>query len=570
MKYAGFWILLSGIALMMTPYSSIGRAENPLPKEDSEASDSEGKKEELIENLLIEADLLESGVDVGLAGSGIKDEQNEILNGKSNLILKSRECLMRASALGCTKAMVWLGKNFKNPKFKEYVQWSNQQNIKESMDWFQKAWDHGRADGGYELAMMLIFEETQATKGEDYKKAYDILEILVRKTELKPPRSLLGVMYLKGLFLEKDISRALKYAEEGYDDNNEFSIAVLAEVRNSIDGSFENEKQAFALNKRLALRGSPEHMVHLGLSYLLGHGIERNIPEGLKWLVAVKSFGTQETIPRYETYKEMMGNWEKNMSIREWEEIEAKARNLVKDIKDNKRVDNSAKVITDKEKARTGKINTEGNVAKQYGTGVIISNDGVIVTAAHVVAGCQAIDICTNGKKVEGYVLMVNEDNDIALLKAKDGEYVPVPVKTNTQQELGSRVFTVGYPHIDIQGLSPKMTRGEISSKNGMADDPRCWQISVPIQKGNSGGGLFDENGNLIGIIVRKMDSVTSALEIGDSMQNVNYAVKAQYLTPLLQEKAVKLPVPHNSRLFTSDEEIVKKVTKSTVLIFGR
>ena len=52
-------------------------------------------------------------------------------------------------------------------------------------------------------------------------------------------------------------------------------------------------------------------------------------------------------------------------------------------------------------------------------------------------------------------------------------------------------------------------------------------------------------------------------------MQNVNYAVKAKYLGPLLKEKAGKLPTPNNNKLFTSDEEIVKKVTSSTVLIFG-
>jgi len=569
MKYVGFWILLNGMALMMTSCSSTGRAENPIRKEIAEASESGKTNEEIISDLLIEADLLELGIDMGLNESGIEAKKSEILNGKLNPILKSRECFMRASALGSTKAMVRLGKNFKNPKFKEYVLETKEMNIKESLNWFQKAWDRGNAESGYELATMMIFEQTQATNEENYKKAYDILEILVRRTEMKGPKSLLGFMYLKGLYLEKDLSKALKYAQQGYDDNDDFSISVLANVLFSKDGSVEDKKQAFLLNKRLALHGSPEHMVKIGLSYTQGEVVEQDIAEGLRWLIAVKSFGTQETIPLYETYKDLMDHWEKAITLEAWGKIEQGAKALVKDIKENNKNTNAPNKVSNTKTTTTEKRNNENIVAKQYGTGVIISKDGIIVTAAHVISGCQKIEICTNGKKVEGSILIIKEENDIALLKAKDGDYIPVPVKTNGQQELGSKVFTVGYPNIEIQGLSPKMTRGEISSKNGMADDPSCWQISVPIQKGNSGGGLFDENGNLIGIIVSKIDSLTSALKIGDSMQNVNYAVKAQYLGPLLKEKAGKLPTPNNNKLFTSDEEIVKKVTRSTVLIFG-
>ena len=302
---------------------------------------------------------------------------------------------------------------------------------------------------------------------------------------MKGPKSLLGFMYLKVLYLEKDLSKALKYAQQGYDDNDDFSISVLANVLFSKDGSVEDKKQAFVLNKRLALHGSPEHMVKIGLSYTQGEVVEQDIAEGLRWLIAVKAFGTRETIPLYETYKDLMDHWEKSITLEAWGKIEQGAKALVKNIKENNKNTNAPNKVSNTKTTTTEKRNNENKVAKQYGTGVIISKDGIIVTAAHVISGCQKIEICTNGKKVEGSVLIIKEENDIALLKAKDGDYIPVPVKTNGQQELGSKVFTVGYPNIEIQGLSPKMTRGEISSKNGMADDPSCWQISVPIQKGN-------------------------------------------------------------------------------------
>jgi S1-C subfamily serine protease len=73
--------------------------------------------------------------------------------------------------------------------------------------------------------------------------------------------------------------------------------------------------------------------------------------------------------------------------------------------------------------------------------------------------------------------------------------------------------------------VEPKFTRGEINSLSGIKDDARFFQISAPIQPGNSGGPLMDRSGNVIGII-----ELTAR-----NLQNVNYALKSAHLLTFLK-----------------------------------
>ena len=75
-------------------------------------------------------------------------------------------------------------------------------------------------------------------------------------------------------------------------------------------------------------------------------------------------------------------------------------------------------------------------------------------------------------------VVRVDESNDLAVLKLSTGSYTALPVATSRGIRLGQAVATIGFPHIQIQGFSPKVTKGEISSLNGIGDDPRSWQIT--------------------------------------------------------------------------------------------
>jgi S1-C subfamily serine protease len=141
-------------------------------------------------------------------------------------------------------------------------------------------------------------------------------------------------------------------------------------------------------------------------------------------------------------------------------------------------------------------------------------------------------------------------------------------VKSSSGIKLGQSVFTIGFPNIEFQGLSPKMTKGEINSLSGLQDDPRHWQISVPVQPGNSGGPLFDEAGNVVGVVLSKLDAIKVAQFSGDLPQNVNYAVKGIYALPLLEQFTANLAAESGvSSSPNKLEDVVEKVQGAVVLI---
>jgi S1-C subfamily serine protease len=66
-------------------------------------------------------------------------------------------------------------------------------------------------------------------------------------------------------------------------------------------------------------------------------------------------------------------------------------------------------------------------------------------------------------------------------------------------------------------------------------DDPRYFQISVPVQPGNSGGALVDDRGNVVGVVCAKLNAIAAILATGAVPENVNYAVKSTFLLGFLE-----------------------------------
>jgi S1-C subfamily serine protease len=200
-----------------------------------------------------------------------------------------------------------------------------------------------------------------------------------------------------------------------------------------------------------------------------------------------------------------------------------------------------------------------------FGSGVFITPNGHLLTAAHVVGNARRVKAQVGENVLDAEIVAVDQPNDVALLKV-NAEVDAVPVRPSAGVALGDRVFTIGFPNRQLQGTEPKFTEGTISSTSGAQDDPRQFQVSVQVQPGNSGGALFDENGNVVGIIVARLDDETTAQLTGSAPQNVNYAVKSSYALPLIESLKAELAAEQSPSWFgPKREEIVSKAKHASV-----
>ena len=174
----------------------------------------------------------------------------------------------------------------------------------------------------------------------------------------------------------------------------------------------------------------------------------------------------------------------------------------------------------------------EGEKIMASGSGFFITDDGYFITNAHVVKNALHIKIKAGGNVMMARLIRSDETADLALLKT-DGAFAPLGISTNAV-ELGQSVFTIGFPDPVIQGTTPKYTDGKISSLTGIKDDPSEYQISVPVQPGNSGGPLADPAGNVEGVIVARLNDFAALVSSGSLPQNVNYAIKGSVLMHFL------------------------------------
>ena len=157
--------------------------------------------------------------------------------------------------------------------------------------------------------------------------------------------------------------------------------------------------------------------------------------------------------------------------------------------------------------------------------------------------------------------------NDLAMLKA-EGQHTALSVAPSRGVKLGQSVATIGFPNVGLQGFSPKLARGEIASLAGAQDDARHFQISVPVQPGNSGGPLVDLRGNVVGVIVGKLNQAAAVATSGTLAENVNYAIKSGFLLSFLESMPpVISQLPQPAACESTFEAIVAEVEKSTVLV---
>lgn len=173
------------------------------------------------------------------------------------------------------------------------------------------------------------------------------------------------------------------------------------------------------------------------------------------------------------------------------------------------------------------------------GTGFFVSSMGHVISNAHVVEGCKRlIARRANGETFPLGLVAIDTRNDLALLKSTvNSVYAsfrkgPAP--------LGETITVYGFPLAGTLAVSGNLTTGSISGLAGLGNDPSKYQVSAPVQPGNSGGAVLDESGLVVGVVQSKLDALRAQKVTGDLPQNINFAIKASVAQNFLEAHGVR------------------------------
>ena len=183
----------------------------------------------------------------------------------------------------------------------------------------------------------------------------------------------------------------------------------------------------------------------------------------------------------------------------------------------------------------------QNQVESGAGSGVIISSDGYILTCAHVVDGASNITVTINDKDYTATLVGEDTTSDIAVIKIDANGLTPAVVGDSDTLTVGDNVLAVGNPLGELGGT---VTSGIVSALNrsvsiqssGSVNTMSLVQMDASVSPGNSGGGLFNMNGELIGIVNAKSSSSDAeglgfAIPINDAIKVAQDLLENGYVT---------------------------------------
>lgn len=198
------------------------------------------------------------------------------------------------------------------------------------------------------------------------------------------------------------------------------------------------------------------------------------------------------------------------------------------------------------------------------GTGFYVTRAGHLLTNEHVVDDCRKVTLQAPGKRRhDAWVVVRDKINDLALLKTDAKTDHVAVLRSGKSVRPGNEIVSFGFPLSGYLSSRGNLTVGRISALAGLGDDARLFQITAPVQKGNSGGPILDLSGNVVGVVVSKLAAIKFAKVTGTIPQNVNFAIKRRIIEDFLNANDVKYATSRPvKRLDPSDVgEIAKKFT---------
>jgi TPR repeat protein len=461
----------------------------------------------------------------------------------------------KAADQGDTDAQLWLGWMYEKGL-------GVTQDYAEAIKWFRKAAAQGHARAQYNLGQMY---RQGLGVTQDYAEAMKSYRMAAERGDADAQNSL-GVMYEQGYGVTKYYPEAIKWFRKAAAQGHERAQTNLERVyrkeaeqshavaQNNPERVYRNEAEKRdapatgvgdlpqpAHASRQTVRHIQERLTELGYDPGPPDGIA-----GRKTQVAIRRFQTQHGLP-------VTGEASDELAREVQVAIAATERSGSPNQKPSKPIEAETAAI---EKKPEPELHATG-------TGFAVTTDGRAVTNHHVVKGCAEVRSPPVGTLK---ILAVDARNDLALLQMEGRETKAANFRQGRGVRPGDDVVVAGFPLHGLLASDLNITTGNVSALAGPGDDRRYLQITAPVQPGNSGGPLLDLSGNVVGVVVGKLDALLIAGITGDIPQNVNFAISAGTVRAFLDAHNVPYELsPSETRRTT--REVADQAREYTILV---
>ncbi|MFI5134085.1 MAG: S1C family serine protease [Chitinophagales bacterium] len=240
----------------------------------------------------------------------------------------------------------------------------------------------------------------------------------------------------------------------------------------------------------------------------------------------------------------------------------ARVQELSRDIQNIKRQQNVQNYDVNELK---NKINTPAIPFKAGGTGFLIDGKGYLITNAHIIRNSRNIAVINSkGDQFRAVLIKEYNDKDIAILKIDDSNFKPlasIPYSiSKTVSDVAEPIFILGYPRNDIV-----YNEGYLSARTGFNHDTLSCQLGIAANRGNSGGPVFNSDGEVIGVLSTKETEA----------EGVAFAVQSKYIYDAVEDlkkdttyQNLRLPAKSAVRGMDKKQQ-VKKIQDYVFLVKG-
>lgn len=474
--------------------------------------------------------------------------------------------LNAAASAGDPLAQHWLGSAY-------FLGRAVPKDMTQALIWFGRAADKGQPESLHAMGE-IHFNGLGVNKDEGRG-----VEYYRRAAEKNWPASLerLASLSWDGRAMPTDKAKALDYARPAAAAGRPVAQFLLGLAYLLGQGGVDKDQpQAAQWFRKAADQGHPQAQHNLGVMYVTGSGLPKSNPEGYFWMALAASRAPANLKPNYEKERDSVGSRlppaeldAQRQRVAAWKPNGPSSPQVVAVVpppsspapSSSSAAPGAAGQPQPAAPPRTG----GGRIST--GSGFVVSADGVVMTNAHVVESCRTITVQPQDGPAQLASLKAKDTgNDLALLKTS----VRLPEVARFRQDRplrsGDEVVVVGYPLSSLLSREPNVTAGVVSAMNGLRGDPRHYQITAPVQKGNSGGPLTDMSGNVVGVVTSKLNAMKIADRTGDLPQNINFAIKADLVRTYLDANAVAYQTAASSAQLSA-ADVGERIRRVTVFI---